>query len=212
MQQLCRFVIIFILWPTLSLADDLAPMELVRQTSEQMLSQLQSSPDLRNDTHALNRMIEQTLLPHFDFAGLSRLTLGKHWKQASAAQRAAFAGEFRALLVRTYTSVLSNYSSQQVKFLSSKLSPNSKRATVKTRVFESGKSPLAIDYRLRQLKGSWKIYDVSIEGASLAVSYRNSFSAEIRQHGIDGLIAHMMSRNASGCVTHKVSSSAVSQC
>jgi phospholipid transport system substrate-binding protein len=212
MKQLCRFVIIFFIWPALSLAENRTPMELVRYASEQMLSQLQSSPELRNNTHALNQMIEETLLPHFDFSGLSRLTLGKHWKRASNEQRAAFTGEFRELLVRTYSSVLSNYSNQQIEFLSSKLTKNSKRASIKTRVVTPDSPPIAIEYRLRLLKDNWKIYDVSIEGASLAINYRNSFSEEIKRHGLDGLIAHMMSRNATDCVTRKVSTSVMTPC
>jgi phospholipid transport system substrate-binding protein len=212
MIKLCKIAIVLFIWPALVLAASVAPMDLVRNASEQMLLQLKSSPELRNDPQALNRLIEDTLLPHFDFNGLSRLTLGKHWKRASDEQREAFTGEFRELLVRTYSSVLSNYSNQRIEFLASKLSKNSHRATVKTRVVEPGAPAIAIDYRLRQVKGSWKIYDVLIEGASLAVNYRNSFSEEIKQHGLDGLIAHMMSQNAKGCVTSNATKTSTVQC
>lgn len=209
-----RYIIVAVLfiWPLLALAVNVGPMDLVRNTSEQMLSQLKSSPELRKDPHALILLIKETLLPHVDFNGLYRLTLGKHWKRASVTQRKVFAGEFRELLLRTYSSVLSNYSNHKIEYLSTKQSGNSQRATVKTRIIESGKPPVSIDYRLRQVNNTWKIYDVSIEGASLAVNYRNSFSEEIKQYGLDGLIAHLASRNAMGCVTSSAAIAGMTKC
>jgi phospholipid transport system substrate-binding protein len=41
----------------------------------------------------------------------------------------------------------------------------------------------------------WKVYDVSIEGVSMVTTYRTSFAAEIKQKGLDGLIASLTERN-----------------
>ncbi len=43
----------------------------------------------------------------------------------------------------------------------------------------------------------WKIYDVKIEGISLAINYRASLAEEINTHGIDGMIERLVMRNAS---------------
>jgi phospholipid transport system substrate-binding protein len=55
------------------------------------------------------------------------------------------------------------------------------------------------------VKDQWKIYDVSIEGISLVVSYRASFAQEIRNYGLDGLLEHLAARNANGCVARQES-------
>jgi len=212
MNRFYRFAIVCFIWPVLTLATDDEPVAQIRAVTEQMLSQLEHSPEIREDAQALGRMIEDTLLPYVDFTGLSRLTLGKHWKRASDQQRDAFSHEFRHLLVRSYSSVLSNYSDQQVEFLSSKRTPNAHRAIVRTRVVSANNPPVVVDYRLRQVNGQWKIYDVSIEGASLAVNYRNNFSQAIKSHGLDGLIADLISQNARGCVARKVVLSSAVQC
>lgn len=212
MNRFYKFAMLFLIWPVLALSADNEPVAQIRAVTEQMLSQLERSPEIREDTQALSRMIEDTLLPYVDFTGLSRLTLGKHWKRASDQQREAFSHEFRHLLVRSYSSVLSNYSDQNVEFLSSKQAANARRAIVKTRIVTTGNPPVVVDYRLRQVNGQWKIYDVSIEGASLAVNYRNNFSQVIKSHGLDGLIADLMSQNARGCVARKVALSAAVQC
>jgi phospholipid transport system substrate-binding protein len=52
----------------------------------------------------------------------------------------------------------------------------------------------------RQLGNGWKIYDLSIEGVSLAINYRSSFAQEIREHGIGRLIERLTARNASSTV------------
>lgn len=193
-------------------ADENAPLAVVRTATEQMLSQLDKQPELRRDAVRLSQVIELILLPHLDFEGLSRLTLGRHWKQASAQQRETFIREFRDLLVRSYSSALTAYTDQSVEFLSSSYSGESDRARVKTRIVSAGQPPVAIDYRLHRLQGHWKIYDVSIEGASLAVNYRNSFAEQIRTHGLDGLITQLMAQNAKGCVSNPTGGTAPVPC
>ena len=60
---------------------------------------------------------------------------------------------------------------------------------------EAGCAVVAVDYRLRQ-KNGWKIYDIKIDGISLVKNFRSSFDAEIKQHGVEGLIATLREKNA----------------
>ena len=107
--------------------------------------------------------------------------------------------EFRTLLIRTYSASVTEYSNPRVEYLSSHLSPDGDRATVRTRLTAENQPPIAVDYSLRQANNRWKIYDVAFEGVSLAVNYRTSFAQEIRSAGLDGLIARLASRNTEGC-------------
>ena len=71
--------------------------------------------------------------------------------------------------------------------------------TVSTQVQSSnGGSRVPINYRMSQLGGQWKAIDVIIDGVSLVSNYRSSFTAEIRQGGIDGLIASIEQRLSKG--------------
>lgn len=58
--------------------------------------------------------------------------------------------------------------------------------------------PVQVNYSLYQegSENSWKIYDLAVEGISLATTYRSSFSTQIRRIGIDGLIDKLAARNA----------------
>ena len=75
------------------------------------------------------------------------------------------------------------------------------RSTVRASIASVAGTPLAVDYRLHCLGDDWKIYDVSIEGVSLAVNYRSRFSQVIDAHGIDGLIRQLGEKQVRGETT-----------
>ena len=196
-EAISRYALVLLLVPLLALADDPQPVDLVRGATDSVLAELDAAPGIRNDPVKLTRVIQDHIAPHVDLAALSRLTLGKHWQRATQEQREVFAREFGTLLIRTYSAALAEYANQDVEYLSSEVSADKRRSTVRTRIVEDGRAPLAVDYSLRQLGNGWKIYDLSIEGVSLAINYRSSFAQEIRDHGIDGLIERLTARNAS---------------
>ena len=41
----------------------------------------------------------------------------------------------------------------------------------------------------------WKIYDISVEGMSLVLTYRTEFDGILKQEGIDGLIKRLAQKN-----------------
>jgi phospholipid transport system substrate-binding protein len=47
-------------------------------------------------------------------------------------------------------------------------------------------------------RGEWKIYDIRIEGISLAITYRTSFGEQIKREGLDKLINNLAERNRRG--------------
>lgn len=183
------------LFPDSLLANGADPSAVIRSASEKVLVELNATPEIRHDPAKLNALIQEHVLPHVDFTVLSRLTLGKYWRQATPEQRSRFVREFKTMLLNTYAAALTRYSNQQIEYGPPKLSSDKRRVTIPTRILADGSQPIAVDYSLRQNSSGWKIYDVSIEGVSLAVNYRTSFSQQIRNYGIDGLIDHLLERN-----------------
>jgi phospholipid transport system substrate-binding protein len=53
-----------------------------------------------------------------------------------------------------------------------------------------------VQYQMYLSDDGWKIYDVIAEGVSLAITYRSTFTQEVSQGGIEGLIASLEARNA----------------
>ena len=196
-NTLSRYVLVLLLFPVLVQAGERQPVDVVRGATDEVLTELDAAPEIREDPVKLTSLIQDHIAPHVDLVALSRLTLGKHWRQATEEQRAVFAREFGTLLIKTYSTALAEYANQEIEYLSSEVSDDKRRTTVRTRIVEAGRAPLAVDYSLRQVESTWKIYDLTIEGVSLAINYRTSFAQEIRNHGIDGLIERLTVRNTS---------------
>lgn len=175
------------------------PGALVRDTSDRMLAVLQAQHDaIEADPARLYGLVDEIVLPHFDFERMSRWALGKHWRQADAQQQREFVNQFRTLLVRTYGTALLEYTGQQVNYLPVRISADGKDATVRTEVIKPGAPPIPINYSMYLGNQGWKVYDVVIDGISLVSNYRTTFAAEIRNHGIDALIRRLADRNATG--------------
>ena len=202
-KTMARYALVLLRLPVAAWAGATQPMDVIRGASDQVLQQLNAEPGIRDDPVKLNRVIREHISPHVDFTALSRLTLGKHWRQATAEQRSRFVHEFGTLLIRTYSKALATYRDQEIEYISSSFSNDRRRSTVRTRVVEAGRAPLAVDYSLRQVKENWKIYNVTIEGVSLAINFRSSFAQEIRAHGFDGMLEGLVVRNtvAAGAIT-----------
>ncbi len=199
MSRWWRLVMLFLLLGTGQAAaqtqDD--PRQLVMDVTEQVLAKLRAQrPALEKDPERIFTLIEQDVLPHFDFVRISAWVLGKYWRRASREQKLRFVRAFRTILVRTYGVALLEYTNEKIRYLPLRGDPASGDVTVRTEVIHPGRTPTAINYRLHRRRDEWKVYDVSVDGVSLVANYRTSFAAEIREKGLDELIARLEAKAA----------------
>lgn len=174
---------------TQALAADTPPDVLARTTTTEVLVILKQDKDLQNgNLGKVYQLVEAKILPNFDFNRMTQLVIGKHWPRATAQQKQALVTEFRNLLVRTYASSLTAFTNQTVEFKPLAMKADDTDVTVKSEIRQPGGQPIPIDYDMYKTAFGWKIYDVTIDSVSLVTNYRSSFSSEIRQKGIDGLI------------------------
>ena len=186
-----------ILMPALALAQE-APDALVKRTTDEVLTIIKADKDLQSGNMAkVVQLAEQKVLPHFDFERMTRLAVGRSWSQASAEQKQALVKEFRTMLVRTYSTSLSQYRNQKIDVKPLKLGAGDKEAMVRTAVIQQGGPPIPIDYAMEKMDSGWKVYDVVIAGASLVTTYRGTFNDQVQKGGIDGLVKTLQERNGS---------------
>jgi phospholipid transport system substrate-binding protein len=176
------------------------PDALVKRTTDEVLAIIKTDKDLQSgNTRKVVELAEAKVLPHFDFERMTRLAVGRNWQQATPEQKQALIKEFRTLLVRTYSTSLSQYRNQTIEVKPTKMAAGDKEATVKTAVIQQGGPPIPIDYAMEKMDSGWKVFDVMIDGASLVTTYRGSFNDQIQKSGgIDGLIKTLQERNAGG--------------
>jgi phospholipid transport system substrate-binding protein len=172
-----------------ALAADTPPDILARTTTQEVLAILKQDKELQSgNLNKVHQLVEAKILPIFDFNRMTQLVIGKHWPRATAQQKESLVAEFRNLLVRTYSSALTAYTNQSIEYKPLAVKPDDTDVTVHSEIHQPGGQPIPIDYSMYKTAFGWKIYDVAIDGVSLVTNYRSSFSSEIRQKGIDGLI------------------------
>jgi len=174
-----------------------APDALVKRTTDEVLAIIKADKDLQSgNISKVVQLAEQKVLPHFDFERMTRLAVGRNWNQATPEQKQALTKEFRTMLVRTYSSSLSQYRNQTIEVKPAKVGAGDKEATVRTAVIQQGGPPIPIDYAMEKMDSGWKVYDVIIDGASLVTTYRGTFNDQVQKGGIDGLLKTLQDRNA----------------
>jgi len=174
------------------------PQEVIQDTSAQMIDALRkNSVALRQDSSRIYELVEQIVLPNFDFQLMSRWVLGRAWQQATAEQRRLFADEFRTLLVRTYAKALLEYADQDIR-VPPQPPASSDQTTVRTEVQPKTGRPIQINYSMNLGPQGWKVYDVTVDSVSLVTNYRSTFASQIRNNGLDAVIADLRQRNAQG--------------
>ena len=102
------------------------PQEVVKATADSVIDHIESNRHiLETDPEKIFEMVNELVIPRFDFISMSKWVLGKHWKTASESQRNEFVTQFKSLLIRTYARALLEYSGQQIKYFPVKQNPNS---------------------------------------------------------------------------------------
>jgi len=123
----------------------------------------------------------------FDFKELSRRTLGREWKKMKPEQQKEFVQLFRELLQGVYADRLLAYSDQKIIFGKETMLKKG-RAEVQSFLQTSDGKKIPLFYRLTDKSGSWKVYDVIIEGVSMVKNYRTQFRQILAKGSPDKLL------------------------
>lgn len=181
-----------------TVAAQTAPDVLVKSVTTEVLDIVRKDKDIRDgNTKKTIELVDAKVVPHFNFERMTRLALGREARQATPEQIRVLTGEFRSLLVRTYSKALTEYRDQEVAYKPFKMAATDTDVKVRTEIKQTGGKPIALDYYLEMNSSGWKVYDIEVAGVSLVTNYRSSFASEIQQGGIDGLARSLQAKNKS---------------
>ena len=194
------YTVALLLWAGLMvqplLAAETAPEQLIRQTSDVVLATIKTNQDeYKQQPAKLYAMVDEKVLPHFDFERMTDLALGRYKRQVEAGQREKLVQAFRSLLVRTYGKALLEYTNQKILYLPLRGKVAEGEVTIRTEIEQQGGFPIPINYEMYIKDGSWKVFDISIDNISLVTNYRTSFAQEIKANGVDSLIKTLQDKN-----------------
>jgi phospholipid transport system substrate-binding protein len=165
-------ILMFLIFPLHAEAG--LPLDTVEGHVNNVLDVLRD-PALQGDANkkAKEKRLESIADQMFDYIALSKLTLGRSWKQFNKEQQKEFVTLYRSILEKAYMDKILSYTDEKVLF-DKEMMLSEKKAEVQTRIITKS-AEIPINYRVYLKDGQWRVYDVIIEGISLIKNYRTQF-------------------------------------
>ncbi len=187
-----------LLCASLALASTPEDAQKILQVSVERIVNYIKDPNYKNAEKRaqLNKSIEKEVYTTFDFAEFSQRTVGAYWKNFTPAQREAFTEAFAALLFATYLDRIDGYSGEVITYDGIVSNSKGTRVEVRTTLTIKGNKKIPMNYRMLPKNGTWRIYDVLVEGISLVKNYRSQFNDALQKDSPEELIARVRERAA----------------
>jgi len=178
--------------------------DVVRDVTSQLKERLTIEKEqLDVDPDKIYEIVDELIVPYFDFPTMSRGVLGKSWHSASEEQRKNFIEQFTSLLMRTYAKALRLIADKEIEFFPAESNPRSNSVKVKSTIKTDHENDnvVTVIYTMHLLEGEWKVVNVAFDAINLIITYRKSFASQIRNDGLDALIANLTERNDTNAKT-----------
>ncbi|MEN8801112.1 MAG: ABC transporter substrate-binding protein [Thiogranum sp.] len=180
------------------------PQPKIEEMIDELLDRLsKNAEEINQDRAVAYELSNELVVPHLDFPRITRLIIGKHWRDADDEQRQRLIDEISALLTRSYVTAMIAYADdtltdEQVVYLPSRYQAGDRKSAVRAKISLDSGQTIDVRYALYRTDGQWKIYDISFENISLVLTYRASFGASIKNNGLNALITQLENRNRKG--------------
>lgn len=175
-----------------------SPADMLDQVAHQVLTVLKShQSELKAKPQIVRQAVETYLLPHVDIAGMSRSVLGREaWTKASAAEKAAFSQAFTQLVIRTYSTPISKYNGETIKFYPVRGGVQGRFVQVESEIVRTSGPSIPLHYSMVSKGGQWKVYDLTVEGISLLQSYHSQFEQALQRSTLSELTRQIQQQKA----------------
>jgi phospholipid transport system substrate-binding protein len=185
------FALCFVIGQANASAGSPTPMQTVKERIDQIITVLNDPQYHAHEKKGVQRdKIWEISSPMFDFAEISRRTVGPKWDSFAEEEKSRFIDVFRQFLGNTYIDKMQGeYHNEQVVYVKELIKES--QALVRTQLVRQSVA-LPIDYRLKQEDGLWKIYDILVEnGVSIVQNYRVQFQSILQKETPAQLIARL---------------------
>ncbi len=127
----------------------------------------------------------------FNLPLMTRLVVGSVWTTTPPVERTAVAAAFRKMTVARYASSFKAFSGESF-VIDPKVEARGPDRLVHTHLIRSRAAPVALDYRLRQSGGQWRIIDIYYQNTiSQIATQRSDFSRILAGGGARALTVHL---------------------
>ncbi len=172
------------------------PDALIKTVSTEVIDAVKADKAIQGgDVKKLNELVDTKVMPYVDFQSMTQTAVGVRWRSATPEQRTRLQQEFKGLLLRSYSSAISQVKDETVQ-VKKTVPMKGDNAGVEVQSDIKGRGePIALNYRLTKVDGNWKIFDVNVGGVWLVGFYATQFGPTLSSGGIDGLIGKLAEMN-----------------
>ncbi len=148
------------------------------------------SSDQFNDPKARDAFLNKQIQPKFDMQKMAKLVSGKHYQHMSPEQKRVFTEKLGGMFFRGFTQHLVATSGEQpkIKLLKKRSNKDEQLIDVLARaLYPDGKSTRLV-FRFANSAQGWRVYDVSADGSSAVLYYRQNFKQLAKQLGAEAML------------------------
>jgi phospholipid transport system substrate-binding protein len=125
----------------------------------------------------------------FDFSEMTKRSLGPHWNALTANEQQEFIEAYTQMLLRVFGRSTRAAGDETIQY--QREVRDGIHASVETKVVSGSRDDFAIHYRLHDVDGQWKVYDVLIDHISIVNNYRAQFERVIAKSSVKELLQRM---------------------
>lgn len=160
--------------------------EQLRATIDGFVAIINSTPIPELVAHGLPESARILVFARFDFSEMARLSLGSHWGALNGGEQGEFVEGLSQRLLASYGRTVRSNNGDNIQFKSEVR--EGEQVKVVTQVVSGNGDEMPIDYRLHDVGGQWKVFDVVIDHVSLVNNYRAQFERVIAKTSVQELL------------------------
>ncbi|MCQ2103981.1 MAG: ABC transporter substrate-binding protein [Fibrobacter sp.] len=163
-------------------ADD--PVASIKKKDTELQALIKKSSRNAKETERVKTLLNES----FDFELLAKKSLSSSdWKAQDEASQKKFVEEFQRMVKNSSAKRLEVYRADSTIYEPAKMKKNGEEASVVAHLWNKGKESV-LEYKMSQVNGNWKAWDLVIDDLSTARNYKEQFSQILKTKSFAELI------------------------
>ena len=168
--------------------------EQLRATIDGFVAIINGTPVSELVAHGLPERARILVFARFDFSEMARRSLGSHWASLNGGEQSEFVEGLSQRLLASYGRTVRSNNGDNIQFKNEVR--EGELVKVATQVVSDSGEEMPIDYRLHDVDGQWRVFDVVIDHVSLVSNYRAQFERVIAKSSVQELLRMMKNVNS----------------
>lgn len=170
------------------------PAQIVQEAAGHLIEEIDARrSEFQKDPDALRALVREELIPLLDQEYSARLILGRHGRGLPEDKISEFADALSTVLTARYSDGLLGFrSKEQLEVLPPNANDSERMTRVRTRISLENGGFAPVDYAFRKTPDGWKVFDVTVEGVSYVLTFRNQLAPKVASQGIDKVTADLL--------------------